>query len=144
MSRMIHGFNALFVVVVAVAVAAPGRFPDVPPGSASPAGPAVAGRERAVDGWGPGAGAGRERDIGAVAEVGAAPAVARPTLEQSVVNGCLACHGRDPLRFDGRTSEELRAAIREMATQTGHPVPIPSLSDEDLKALADALVQPAP
>jgi hypothetical protein len=64
----------------------------------------------------------------------------RTALDQSVVDGCLACH-RGALSLEDETNEDVAAAIaRIIAGELDHVAPIPDLSDEDRQALARALV----
>jgi hypothetical protein len=64
---------------------------------------------------------------------------AQPTLEQSVVEGCLGCH-MGALTLSDWTSDDLAIAIDDLASgRADHLVPVPSLNDEDRMALAAAL-----
>lgn len=83
--------------------------------------------------------AARLRDIAGHSE---APRVAdRVMLEEVTVEACLVCH-KGPLSLASWESDALLPRIVSLAAnQHSHPVPIPSLSDEDFASLAGRLAQ---
>jgi len=56
-----------------------------------------------------------------------------------MADACAACH-RDALSLQRWNADDLHARLRQMtADSAGHPVPLPALSDEGLRVLAEAL-----
>ena len=74
-----------------------------------------------------------------VIDRGRVPPALRATLEQDVVDGCLACHS-GALSLADRDAEALVVMIDAMAHgRAEHAVPVPVLSADDVRALAAAL-----
>lgn len=60
-------------------------------------------------------------------------------LAEEAADSCRACH-KDALTLENRTAADLEARIKDMRDgHADHVVPIPKLSDEELRALAAAL-----
>ena len=65
--------------------------------------------------------------------------VAGTISADEVSDSCLSCH-RNALSLDSWTAEALDARLREIINSSGeHPVPLPELDDDQLRALAEAL-----
>ena len=59
--------------------------------------------------------------------------------QDGAADSCKVCH-RDSLDLSERSGDELLEAISEIIDgDAAHPIPMPELSEEDLRALADAL-----
>ena len=66
-------------------------------------------------------------------------AALRTVLEEGTVEGCRTCH-KGPLSLASWNADDLQLRIADLAgAQGSHPVPVPSLSDEDLTMLAARL-----
>ncbi|HEY5622641.1 MAG TPA: hypothetical protein VIV14_02695 [Gammaproteobacteria bacterium] len=60
-------------------------------------------------------------------------------MTDEVSDSCLMCH-RNTLSLESWTAEALEERLRELGTGVGqHPLPLPELDDEALRALAEAL-----
>jgi hypothetical protein len=71
-------------------------------------------------------------------------AQARPVLEQSVIDSCIACH-KGEMALGQWSVDALDAAIADIADgSVDHVVPVPTLSDQDRHLLAEALVGAGP
>ncbi len=64
---------------------------------------------------------------------------ALPDVDESVLQGCRACH-RGAADLNTQTAEELIVSITAIANgEASHPLALPALSPEDIEAVARAL-----